>query len=151
VACDPAESADHVAERLIGDRGELGREVRRRGGPGLPPSVGCPVVSIGVQSGALARACAGAASAASTTASRSVPRAVTDRLQLPGGKPCQRSYFCQTEMCLLLRLVNGSRVQSLQRSRSVIPARRAIRSSSDGHTYLNGIERFSNVPPVPVK
>ena len=42
--------------------------------------------------------------------------------------------FSQTETCLLLSLVNGSRFQPLQRSRSVIPARRAIRSSSAGHT-----------------
>ena len=33
-----------------------------------------------------------------------------------------------------LSLVNGSRFQSLQRSRNVIPASRAIRSSSEGHT-----------------
>jgi hypothetical protein len=42
--------------------------------------------------------------------------------------------FSQTETCLVLSLVNGSRFQPLQRSRSVIPASRAIRSSSDGHT-----------------
>ena len=42
--------------------------------------------------------------------------------------------FSQTEMCFVLSLVNGSRFQPLQRSRSVIPARRAIRSSSAGHT-----------------
>jgi len=42
--------------------------------------------------------------------------------------------FCQTEMCEVLSLENGVRVQSPQRSRSRIPARRAIRSSSDGHT-----------------
>jgi hypothetical protein len=42
--------------------------------------------------------------------------------------------FLQTETCLVLSLVNGSRFQPLQRSRSVIPASRAIRSSSDGHT-----------------
>lgn len=42
--------------------------------------------------------------------------------------------FSQTEMCCLLSLVKGSRSQSLQRPRRVIPASRAIRSSSDGHT-----------------
>jgi len=42
--------------------------------------------------------------------------------------------FSQTEMWLLLALVKGSRFQSLQRSRKVMPASRAIRSSSDGHT-----------------
>jgi hypothetical protein len=42
--------------------------------------------------------------------------------------------FSQTETCFVLSLVNGSRFQPLQRSRNVIPASRAIRSSSDGHT-----------------
>ena len=42
--------------------------------------------------------------------------------------------FSQTETCWVLSLVNGSRVQPSQRSRSVMPASRAIRSSSDGHT-----------------
>ena len=42
--------------------------------------------------------------------------------------------FSQTETWLLLSLVKGSRFQPLQRSRKVIPASRAIRSSSDGHT-----------------
>ena len=41
--------------------------------------------------------------------------------------------FSQTETCLRLSLVNGSRVQPLQRSRSLIPASCAIRSSSAGH------------------
>jgi hypothetical protein len=54
--------------------------------------------------------------------------------------------FSQTEMCLRLSLVNGSRRQPLQRSRSPSPARRAIRSSSDGQTYRKGIEDFSNTP-----
>ncbi len=39
----------------------------------------------------------------------------------------------QTETWLLLSLVNGDRSQSLHRSRSRIPAMRAIKSSSDGH------------------
>ena len=42
--------------------------------------------------------------------------------------------FSQTETCFVLSLVNGSRFQPLQRSRSVIPVTRAIRSSSDGQT-----------------
>ena len=42
--------------------------------------------------------------------------------------------FSQTETCWVLSLVNGSRFQPLQRSRSDIPASRAIRSSSAGHT-----------------
>jgi hypothetical protein len=40
----------------------------------------------------------------------------------------------QTEMCLVLSLVNGERSQSLQRSRSRIPASLAMRSSSAGQT-----------------
>ena len=53
----------------------------------------------------------------------------------PAG-PGARRYgaFCHTEMWLLLSPVNGARCQSLQRSRKVMPASRAIRSSSDGHT-----------------
>jgi hypothetical protein len=42
--------------------------------------------------------------------------------------------FSQTDTCCLLSLVKGARVQSLQRSRKVIPASRAMRSSSDGQT-----------------
>ncbi len=42
--------------------------------------------------------------------------------------------FSQTETCVVLSLVNGSRCQPLQRSRKAIPASRAIRSSSDGQT-----------------
>jgi hypothetical protein len=42
--------------------------------------------------------------------------------------------FSQTETWPVLSLVNGSRLQPLQRSRRVIPASRAIRSSSAGHT-----------------
>ncbi len=42
--------------------------------------------------------------------------------------------FSHTETCLVLSLVNGSRFQPLQRSRSLMPAMRAIRSSSAGHT-----------------
>jgi hypothetical protein len=42
--------------------------------------------------------------------------------------------FSHTETCLRLSLVNGSRVQSLQRSRRLMPASWAIRSSSDGQT-----------------
>ena len=45
-----------------------------------------------------------------------------------------QAVFCQTETCLVLSLVNGSRSQPAHRSRKVIPASRAIRSSSAGHT-----------------
>ena len=44
--------------------------------------------------------------------------------------------FSHTEMCDGLVEVNGSRVQVAQRSLSVMPACRAMRSSSEGHTYL---------------
>ena len=47
---------------------------------------------------------------------------------------CRYGDFCHTEMWLLLSLVKGSRFQPLQRSCYVIRARRAIRSSSEGHT-----------------
>jgi hypothetical protein len=53
----------------------------------------------------------------------------------PSSYPREReAVFSQTETCLVLSLVNGSRLQPPQRSRSVIPASRAIRSSSEGHT-----------------
>ena len=42
--------------------------------------------------------------------------------------------FSQTETCFSLSLVKGSRAQPAQRSRSDMPASRAIRSSSDGQT-----------------
>jgi hypothetical protein len=42
--------------------------------------------------------------------------------------------FSQTETCFVLSRVNGSRFQPPHRSRKVIPARRAIRSSSAGQT-----------------
>ena len=53
---------------------------------------------------------------------------------IPGDPAAYEAGFSQTETCLVLWLVNGSRFQPLQRSRSVIPASRAIRSSSEGHT-----------------
>ena len=55
-------------------------------------------------------------------------------VQLLGVDASHAGAFSQTETCFVLSLVNGSRFQPLQRSRSVIPASRAIRSSSDGHT-----------------
>jgi hypothetical protein len=57
------------------------------------------------------------------------PGSVTD-----GYRSAPGAVFSQTETCLVLSLVNGSRRQPLQRSRSRIPASRAIRSSSAGHT-----------------
>ena len=58
------------------------------------------------------------------------------------------SYYAlsQTETCRVLSLVNGSRLQFAHRSRRVNPAMRAIRSSSDGHTYRNGTESVSHSP-----
>ena len=56
------------------------------------------------------------------------------RRNVTDGPRAQPAGFSQTETCLRLSLVNGSRFQPPQRSRSVIPASRAIRSSSDGHT-----------------
>ena len=60
-----------------------------------------------------------------------------DRVVRAGGHrypPGRDAGFSQTDTWLVLSLVNGSRAQPLQRSRSVIPASRAIRSSSAGHT-----------------
>jgi hypothetical protein len=57
-----------------------------------------------------------------------------------------RYVFSQTETWFLLLLVKGSRIQSLQRSRKVMPASRAIRSSSDGQTYRCGDEKVSSWP-----
>ena len=51
----------------------------------------------------------------------------------------------------MLSLVNGSRFHPLQRSRSLIPASCAIRSSSAGHTYRNGIEWSSKRPSTSSK
>jgi hypothetical protein len=74
-------------------------------------------------------------------ASREVPqtaRSVALRLN-----PYWRS---QTEMCFLLSLVKGARSQSAHRSRNLIPAISAMRSSSAGHAYRNG---DSTCPPRP--
>jgi hypothetical protein len=43
-----------------------------------------------------------------------------------------------TEMCFLLSPVKGARSQSAHRSRNLIPAISAMRSSSAGHAYRNG-------------
>src|SRR5207302_430080 len=48
--------------------------------------------------------------------------------------------FSQADTCFRLSAVNGERSQSAHRSRSSIPARRAIRSSSDGQTPRNSPE-----------
>jgi len=47
---------------------------------------------------------------------------------------CFYSVFSQTETWEVLSSVNGSRVQPAHRSRRVMPARRAIKSSSEGQT-----------------
>ena len=57
----------------------------------------------------------------------------------------------QTDTCFRLSLVNGSRFQPAQRSLSVIPASRAIRSSSAGVTARNGTDRRSQRPSTSVK
>jgi hypothetical protein len=56
--------------------------------------------------------------------------------------------FSHTETCERLSVVKGSRFQLAQRSRKRSPASCAIRSSSDGHTYRNGIVRYSPLPSV---
>ena len=55
--------------------------------------------------------------------------------------------FSQIETCWPLSLVKGSRVHPSQRSRSRSPASWAIRSSSAGHTYRNGIDQYSPENP----
>jgi len=75
---------------------------------------------------------------------RSAASGARVRAQLAPGRPSvspQTTGFCQTETCLSLSLVNGSRFHPPQRSRSSIPASRAMRSSSEGHTYRNGNEK----------
>ena len=52
--------------------------------------------------------------------------------------------FSQTETCFVLSAVNGERSQSAQRSRSSIPASRAMRSSSEGETERNGTNVAAN-------
>ena len=59
--------------------------------------------------------------------------------------------FSQTDTCFRLASVNASRFQPAQRSRNVIPARRAMRSSSAGETERKGIERRSHRPSTSVK
>jgi SAM-dependent methyltransferase len=61
-------------------------------------------------------------------------------------RAAQAAGFSQTETCLRLVPVNGSRCQLLQRSRSLIRASCAIRSSSEGHVYRKGTERRSTLP-----
>ena len=56
------------------------------------------------------------------------------QLRVRDPEPGRYADFSQTDTCCLLSLVKGARVQSLQRSRKVMPASRAMRSSSDGHT-----------------
>ena len=59
--------------------------------------------------------------------------------------------FSQTETCRLLSLVNGLPPKFAKRSRSRIPASRAIRSSSAGNVERNGIERRTHSPSMRVK
>jgi len=66
------------------------------------------------------------------------------QLLCPSPQSYNYAVFSHTDTCVVLSLVNGSCCQPLQRSRSLIPARRAIRSSSDGQTYRNGIEARSS-------
>jgi O-acetylserine/cysteine efflux transporter len=65
------------------------------------------------------------------------PNPLPHRVAVPQRAFCHPSVV-QTDTCSVLSLVNGSRPQPPQRSRSVIPASCAIRSSSAGHTYRPG-------------
>jgi hypothetical protein len=49
-------------------------------------------------------------------------------------RPPGQAVLTQTDTCVVLSLVKGARVQSLQRSRKVMAAKRAMRSSSEGQT-----------------
>ena len=53
----------------------------------------------------------------------------------------QSSTFSHTEMWLGSSAVSDARSQLVQRSRSRIPASRAMRSSSEGQTYRKGLEK----------
>ncbi len=59
--------------------------------------------------------------------------------------------FSHTETCFVLSAVNGERSQSAQRSRSSIPASRAIRSSSAGETERNGTDNRRHCPSTSEK
>ena len=48
-------------------------------------------------------------------------------------RPAERR-FSHTDTCAVLSPVNGSRRHPAHRSRNVMPASRAMRSSSEGHT-----------------
>ena len=60
--------------------------------------------------------------------------AIAESVWAGRGQPLGNAVFSHTETWLVLSLVNCSRPQPAQRSRKAIPAMRAIRSSSDGHT-----------------
>ena len=75
--------------------------------------------------------------------SRPCPRSTSRRRQRPS--------FSQTDTCDVLSPVKGERSQSAHRWRRVIPARRAIRSSSDGHTKRKGVWNSRVCSPVATK
>src|SRR5919201_1978692 len=75
---------------------------------------------------------------------------VITRLDNPRACVCAHG-FSQAETRFVLSLVKGSRRQLLQRSRSCIPAMRAIKSSSADETERNGIDSRSQPPSTSVK
>ena len=78
--------------------------------------------------------------------------ATVDRSSLDGSRrEARHDAFCQTDTCFRLSLLNGSRFHPAQRSRSVIPASRAIRSSSAGQTARKGTDRRPQRPSSSVK
>jgi hypothetical protein len=56
--------------------------------------------------------------------------------------------FSHTEMCVRLPRSKASRCHPPHRFRSRIPARRAMRSSSDGQTYRCGEEKVRSSPSI---
>src|SRR5439155_13360321 len=75
----------------------------------------------------------------------------TDHEPLRLDREVDPHFFSQTETCFVLSAVKGERSQSAQRSRSAMPASRAIRSSSAGETERNGTERRRHSPSTSEK
>ena len=108
-----------LGRRLEQDREEERRPGGRLPGPAEPAPTRCLV--IGDDESALGQ------------------RRVDEELRRLAGldvepRLAERHGFSHTETCFMLSLVKGRRSQSSQRSRSLMPASCAMRSSSDGHT-----------------
>ena len=112
-------------------RARTTRSSSRAGSPGAPPTTATgPVMSIPGcwRRGFASCRCAG------MRPTRSLGGAVASHSTTRAAYPV----LSNTATWVVLSEVNGLRVQSAHRSRSRSPASRAIRSSSDGHTYRYG-------------